>query len=88
MDEAIAEAGEWLATEGAICTPLPIRRPFHTDFFESSFPIAKAHYEEVGVHPQTIEVYSCGTTERFPRTGGGGGGSARHWMSCGVFSGP
>jgi malonyl CoA-acyl carrier protein transacylase/phosphopantetheinyl transferase (holo-ACP synthase) len=83
MDEAIAEAGEWLANEGAICTPLPIRRPFHTDFFESSFPIAKAHYEEVGVHPQSIEVYSCATTEPFPDDPEAAVEvAARHWMSC------
>lgn len=83
MDEAIAEAGEWLASEGAICTPLPIRRPFHTDFFESSFPVAKAHYEAVGVHPQSIEVYSCATTEPFPdEPEAAVEVAARHWMSC------
>lgn len=83
MDEVIAEAGKALAAEGAICSPLPIQRPYHTQFFEPAFPLEKAYYEEVGVHPPRIDVYSCSTTDLFPtdppaivET------AARHWMSC------
>ena len=66
-DTAIAEAGKWLAAEGAICVPLPIERPYHTPFFAPAFPFEKAYYERIGVHPPQIEVYSCSTTEPFPR---------------------
>jgi len=37
----------------------------------------------VGVHPQTIEVYSCATTEPFPDDPEAAVEvAARHWMSC------
>jgi len=82
MEDVIAEAAKSLSAEGAICSLLPIRRPYHTSFFEPAFPLEKAYYEEVGVHPPEIEVYSCATTEPFPaepeavvET------AARHWMS-------
>jgi len=82
-DEVIAEAGRSLAAEGAICSPLPIRRPYHTPFFEPAFPLEKAYYEQVGVHPPQIEVYSCATTERFPAEPEAiVEVAARHWMSC------
>jgi len=57
MDEVIAEAGKALAAEGAICSPLPIQRPYHTPFFEPAFSLEKAYYEEVGVHPPRIDVF-------------------------------
>ena len=82
MDEVIAEVQKWLAAEGAICSPLPIRRPYHTRFFEPAFPLEKAYYEEVGVHPPRIEVYSCATTETFPAEPEAiVEVAARHWMS-------
>ncbi len=83
MDEVIAEAERSLAAEGAICSPLPIRRPYHTSFFEPAFPLEKAYYEEVGVHPPQIPVYSCATTEAFPAEPEAiVEVAARHWMSC------
>jgi malonyl CoA-acyl carrier protein transacylase/phosphopantetheinyl transferase len=83
MDEVIAEAERSLAAEGAICSPLPIRRPYHTSFFEPAFPLEKAYYEEVGVHPPQIQVYSCATTETFPAEPEAiVEVAARHWMSC------
>jgi malonyl CoA-acyl carrier protein transacylase/phosphopantetheinyl transferase len=82
MDEVIAEAARALAEEGAICSPLPIRRPYHTPFFEPAFPLEKAYYEEVGVHPPRIEVYSCATAEVFPAEPSAiVETAARHWMS-------
>jgi malonyl CoA-acyl carrier protein transacylase/phosphopantetheinyl transferase len=82
-DAAITEAERWLAAEGAVCAPLPIRRPYHTPFFEPAFPFEKAYYEEVGVHPPEIEVYSCSTTEPFPSEPEAiVEVAARHWMSC------
>lgn len=82
-DTAIVEAEKWLAAEGAICVPLPIQRPYHTSFFEPAFPFEKAYYEEVGVHPPEIEVYSCSTTEPFPSEPAAiVEVAARHWMSC------
>lgn len=82
-DTAIVEAEKWLAAEGAICVPLPIQRPYHTPFFEPAFPFEKAYYEEVGVHPPEIEVYSCSTTEPFPSEPEAiVEVAARHWMSC------
>jgi hypothetical protein len=83
MDEAIAEAGSGSRTV-RFARPCRSADP-STRTLESSFPIAKAHYES-GVHPQTIEVYSCATTGCFRRPGGGGGVAARHWMSCVRFS--
>ena len=83
MDEVAGEVQRALATEGAICAPLPIRRPYHTPFFEPAFPLEKAYYEEVGVHPPCIEVYSCSTTEPFPAEPPAiVEVAARHWMSC------
>ena len=83
MDEVIAEAERSLAAEGAICSPLPIRRPYHTSFFEPAFPLEKAYFEDVGVHPPRIEVYSCATTETFPAEPEAiVEVAARHWMSC------
>ena len=83
MDEVIAEAERWLSGEGAICSPLPIGRPYHTSFFEPAFPLEKAYYEEVGVHPPQIQVYSCVTTELFPAEPEAiVEVAARHWMSC------
>jgi malonyl CoA-acyl carrier protein transacylase/phosphopantetheinyl transferase len=83
MDEVMAEVEKTLATEGAICSPLPIRRPYHTPFFEPAFPLEKAYYEEVGVHPPRVEVYSCATTETFPAEPEAiVEVAARHWMSC------
>lgn len=82
-DDTIAQAQKWLASEGAICSPLPIRRPYHTPFFEPAFPLEKAYFEEVGVHPPEIEVYSCSTTEPFPSEPEAiVEVAARHWMSC------
>ena len=82
-DAAMAEAEKWLASEGAICVPLPIQRPYHTPFFEPAFPFEKAYYEKIGVHPPEIEVYSCSTTEPFPREPEAiVEVAARHWMSC------
>jgi malonyl CoA-acyl carrier protein transacylase/phosphopantetheinyl transferase len=82
-DTAIVEAEKWLAAEGAICVPLPIRRPYHTPFFEPAFPFEKAYYEQVGVQPPEIEVYSCSTTEPFPSEPEAiVEVAARHWMSC------
>jgi len=82
MDEVIAEAGAALAAEGAICSPLPIQRPYHTAFFEPAFPLEKAYYEEVGVHPPQIDVYSCATTDLFPSDPAAiVETAARHWMS-------
>ena len=83
MDDVIAEAQGLLAAEGAICSLLPIRRPYHTHFFEPAFPLEKAYFEDVGVHPPRIEVYSCSTTEPFPSEPEAiVEVAARHWMSC------
>jgi malonyl CoA-acyl carrier protein transacylase/phosphopantetheinyl transferase len=83
MDEVISEAERWLSGEGAICSLLPIGRPYHTSFFEPAFPLEKAYYEEVGVHPPQIEVYSCITTEPFPAEPEAiVEVAARHWMRC------
>jgi malonyl CoA-acyl carrier protein transacylase/phosphopantetheinyl transferase len=83
MDEVIVEAERWLSSEGAICSRLPIRRPYHTTFFEPAFPLEKAYYEAVGVHPPQIPVYSCVTTEPFPAEPEAIlEVAARHWMSC------
>jgi len=83
MDEVVAEAEKALSSEGAICSLLPIRRPYHTSFFEPAFPLEKAYYEQVGVHPPWIPVYSCSTTEVFPEEPGAiVEVAARHWMSC------
>jgi malonyl CoA-acyl carrier protein transacylase/phosphopantetheinyl transferase len=82
MDEVIADAGRSLSAEGGICSPLPIRRPYHTPFFEPAFALEKAYYEEVGVHPPQIDVYSCATTDLFPTEPAAiVETAARHWMS-------
>jgi malonyl CoA-acyl carrier protein transacylase/phosphopantetheinyl transferase len=82
-DAAMREAERWLASEGAICVPLPIQRPYHTSFFEPAFPLERAYYEKIGVHPPEIEVYSCSTAERFPTEPEAiVEVAARHWMSC------
>jgi malonyl CoA-acyl carrier protein transacylase/phosphopantetheinyl transferase len=82
-DPAIEEAERWLAAEGGVCVPLPIRRPYHTPFFEPAFPFEKAYYETIGVHPPEIEAYSCSTTEPFPSEPEAiVEVAARHWMSA------
>jgi malonyl CoA-acyl carrier protein transacylase/phosphopantetheinyl transferase len=83
MDEAMAEAQRWLSEEGALCSPLPIGRPYHTGFFEPAYPLQKANIDRVGVHPARLEVYSCSTTEPFPPEPEAIAEVAtRHWMSC------
>lgn len=81
QDAIIDEVERHLAGEGALCARLPIRRPYHTRFFEPAFPYEKAYVEKMGVHPPRLEVWSCATTEPFPpeaeqivET------AARHWM--------
>ena len=82
MDRVIADAEKQLTAEGALCAPLPIRRPYHTSFFEPAFALERAYTEKMGMHPPQIEVYSCSTADRFPDDPSEiVEVAARHWMS-------
>lgn len=66
--EAVAQSAlQFLAAEGAFAAPLPFHRPYHTARFAPAMVVERAFYTHAGVHPPTLDVYSCCTADRFPR---------------------
>ena len=50
-----------------ICTPLPFDRAYHTPLFKRGTEALRAYYETVELGDGAIPVYSCASTEPYPK---------------------
>ncbi|MGE9291147.1 MAG: acyltransferase domain-containing protein [Puniceicoccales bacterium] len=64
----IAKIREQLEDSGAVCTPLPFQRPFHTPWFESGARALAPFYEVAPVGVGETPVYSCAHVKPFGST--------------------
>ncbi|HUK55201.1 MAG TPA: beta-ketoacyl synthase N-terminal-like domain-containing protein [Nitrospiria bacterium] len=63
---AIAWASSRLASEGAICTPLPFERAYHTSLFAPVCAALKDFFAALPLTTPLIPIYSCATTGPMP----------------------
>jgi acyl transferase domain-containing protein len=56
-----------LRSAGAICTPLPFSRAYHTPLFRPFCEQIRGFFEHLEFQPPEIPVYSCATAEPFPQ---------------------
>jgi acyl transferase domain-containing protein/phosphopantetheinyl transferase/acyl carrier protein/predicted hotdog family 3-hydroxylacyl-ACP dehydratase len=66
---AIAWASSQLASKGAICSPLPFERPYHTALFEPVCAALKEFFDALPLTAPDIPIYSCATTGPMPDDG-------------------
>jgi phosphopantetheine--protein transferase-like protein len=64
--EAMEAATAELGTHGAICTPLPFSRAYHTPAFERFCDRLGDLFREVALVPPSVLVYSCATAKLYP----------------------
>jgi phosphopantetheine--protein transferase-like protein len=63
----VDKATERLKEAGAICMPMPFDRAYHTPLFANVEPTLRTLYVDLDFTPGHTPVYSCATTEEFPR---------------------
>ena len=64
----IEKVRERLEESGAVCSPLPFQRPFHTPWFEAGAKSLAPFYEIAPVREGHTPVYSCAHLEAFSGT--------------------
>lgn len=52
---------------GGICVPLPFDRAYHTPLFQNVMEALASHYDAIEVGTTKATLYSCATTEPYPR---------------------
>ncbi|MFH0908637.1 MAG: acyltransferase domain-containing protein [bacterium] len=62
----ITEVSALLSAEGAICSPLPFSRPYHSEGFRPALDGLRAFFKKVGLHKPRVDIYSCCSAEKFP----------------------
>jgi acyl transferase domain-containing protein/phosphopantetheinyl transferase len=66
-EQSTAKASEELGKKGAICTPLPFNRAYHTPMFEPFCKELGAFFQQLTIVPPEIALYSCTTTQSYPQ---------------------
>lgn len=66
-DQTVAGATEHLRAKGAICTPLPFKRAYHTPMFEPFCERLREFMQGLKIIAPEIEMYSCTTAQPYPR---------------------
>ena len=61
----VAKIRDRLEDSGAVCSPLPFQRPFHTPWFEAGARSLAPFYEVAPVGPGNTPVYSCAHVKPF-----------------------
>ncbi|HUJ78997.1 MAG TPA: beta-ketoacyl synthase N-terminal-like domain-containing protein [Nitrospiria bacterium] len=67
---AIEQASSLLTSEGAICSPLPFERAYHTSLFQPVCAALKEFFAALPFTTPTIPIYSCSTTGLMPSDAG------------------
>jgi acyl transferase domain-containing protein len=67
-EEAIEAAQETFTRKGAICSLLPIDRPYHTPWYRPISQRAARFVESLDIQVPPLDVYSCVTAQPFPKT--------------------
>ena len=57
---------EFLGSEGAIASPLPFNRPYHTPWFEPALDGLRAFFRKRPLHAPAVPTYSCASADLFP----------------------
>lgn len=65
-EEKTQKIAQHFVAQGAICEPLPFRRPYHTSWFSPALSTVKSILQKMEIRPPQIEVYSCMTASPFP----------------------
>jgi acyl transferase domain-containing protein/phosphopantetheinyl transferase len=52
---------------GGLCAAIPLDRAYHTAHFAGLSDVLRALYDDMEIRIDSLPVYSCVTTERFPR---------------------
>src|SRR6185295_6621339 len=69
--EAIDALQKVLGDAGAICLPLSFDRGYHTPAFATVSAAFRGYYQDMGLRPPQIALYSCATAGLFPDTAAG-----------------
>ena len=64
--EAIDTLQKVLGDAGAICLPLSFDRGYHTPAFGEVSAAFRGYYQEMGLQPPRVPLYSCATAALFP----------------------
>nr|HET7859225.1 beta-ketoacyl synthase N-terminal-like domain-containing protein [Caldimonas sp.] len=64
--ESIDALHKVLGDAGAICLPLAFDRGYHTRAFDAVSAAFRAFYQEIGLQPPRVPLYSCATAALFP----------------------
>ena len=71
-----------LGDAGGICLPLPFDRGYHTPAFAAVSAAFRGYYEDIGLRPPRIPLYSCASAAPFPDTAAGARKlAAQQWSS-------
>lgn len=76
-EQTVLEAGKKLQKSGAICQPLPFRRPYHTERFEPALAALEKFFSSATFNTPRVPLYSCMTAGLFPHEPKGIGNYAR-----------
>jgi malonyl CoA-acyl carrier protein transacylase/phosphopantetheinyl transferase len=66
MPDIANEVHESLTKQGAVVSPLPFDRPYHTPWFEPALQGIAGHFQSYRMHPPRIELYSCAAADVCP----------------------
>jgi len=64
---SIDEAAQQLRRKGAICSRLPFERAYHTPVFQPFCVDLERVFSDLPTHAPSCDLYSCATTQPFPR---------------------
>jgi len=64
--EALADARERLAAEGAIVEQLAFRRGYHTEAYRPALPVLQPFFDTLPLQAPAVELWSCASAGRVP----------------------